>query len=309
MTTLPLDTLRNEFGPRLQENVQLAHYTTARVGGKAGALVVIQSSSEFASAAAFLWSHMLEFTILGGGTNILISDEGLPGVVLLNRARGIRIDTHSSVPVAWAEAGAGLAALAHQSALRGLSGLEWAAAIPGTVGGAVYGNAGAFGGDTATTLLLAEILDPQDGKVSLSAGDLHYEYRRSCLKREQSQAIVLSAAFKLETSTREAIQEKMVANSEKRHSSQPPGASLGSMFKNPPGDYAGRLIEAAGLKGKRIGGAEISSQHANFVINDDSARAKDIYQLVVLARDTVRQQFGVNLELEIELLGTFGQEI
>ena len=308
MTALPMETLRSEFGQRLQENVALANYTTARVGGKAGALVIIRSAGELAAAVEFLWSHSIEFTIFGGGTNVLISDAGLPGVVLLNRARSVRIDARSDQPNAWAESGTTLASLAHQTALRGLSGLEWAAAVPGSVGGAVYGNAGAFGSDTAACLLMAEILHPRDGKVSLSAADLQYAYRSSCLKREHSGSVILAAVFKLQASSPEAVQERMNANSAQRRSTQPPGASLGSMFKNPAGDYAGRLIEAAGLKGKRIGGAEISSQHANFVINDESATAKDIYSLLLLARESVRSQSGITLEFEIELLGNFNED-
>lgn len=306
MTVVPLEALRARFAGQLQENVVLANYTTARVGGKAGALLIAGTSGELADAVSFLWQEKIPYTIIGGGTNILISDDGLPGVVVLNRARAVRIDVHGPQPVARAESGASLAALAHQAALRGLSGLEWAAAIPGTVGGAVYGNAGAFGGDTAGSLLMAEILHPTQGKVTLTAGSLHYEYRSSLLKREKSKAVILDAAFKLEPSTREAVEEIMANNSNHRRRSQPPGASLGSMFKNPPGDYAGRLVEAVGLKGRRIGGAEISTVHANFIITDDGARASDIYQLLQLARESVSRQFGVELELEIELVGNFG---
>jgi UDP-N-acetylmuramate dehydrogenase len=135
------------------------------------------------------------------------------------------------------------------------------------------------------------------------AAAFEFEYRSSWLKRQQSAALILSASFILERSTPEAVQATLDENSAYRQRTQPPGASMGSMFKNPPADFAGRLIEAAGLKGKRIGGAEISPVHANFFINHEDATAADIYELIQLTRQTVGEKFGVNLELEIELLG------
>jgi UDP-N-acetylmuramate dehydrogenase len=202
----------------------------------------------------------------------------------------------------WAESGALIGTIARQVGLRGLGGFEWASTVPGTLGGAVYGNAGAFGGDMNGNLVLAEILHPT-GKELWSAERLQYQYRSSLLKREQIPAIILAARLKLEHSDPQHVQEKMDSFSTRRRGSQPPGASLGSMFKNPPGDYAGRLIEAAGLKGMRIGSAEISSIHANFFVNHGEASAADIGQLIRTARETVAEKFGINLELEVELLG------
>ena len=185
-----------------------------------------------------------------------------------------------------------------------MSGLEWAATIPGTIGGAVYGNAGAFGSDTATSLIMAEILQPS-GKITWTSEELAYGYRTSRLKRSHEPAIILSAKLKLSQSTPEAVQAQMDANSAKRRESQPPGASMGSMFKNPPGDFAGRLIEAAGLKGTKIGGAEVSSVHANFFINKENAKAADLYQLIRLVQSKVMETSQVMLELEVELLGNW----
>jgi UDP-N-acetylmuramate dehydrogenase len=189
------------------------------------------------------------------------------------------------------------------TAERGFSGLEWAAGIPGTIGGAVYGNAGARGQDISQMLVLAEILHHEKGQCSLSCEQMGYAYRSSALKRTPGSAVILAAQLKLTRSTSELVNEKVNEFNEKRRNSQPAGASLGSMFKNPAGDYAGRLIEAAGLKGTKIGGVEISPVHANFMINDGSASAEDYHQLITLVQKTVAEKFAVKLETEIEILG------
>ena len=298
-----LSELRSLFGDRLQENVSMANYTTARVGGNAAAMLIAHTSQDLELAAAKLWEHGVPFHLIGSGSNVLVSDKDLQGVVIINRARNVKIDMHHEPYSVWAESGANLGAVARQAALRGLSGLEWAATIPGSVGGAVYGNAGAHGGDMSGSLMLAEILHQNAGKQVWTVEQMAYSYRSSALKRNPGQAIILAAKMKLLPDTPEAVQGRMEANSAQRRRTQPPGASLGSMFKNPAGDYAGRLIEAAGLKGTRIGGVEISSVHANFFINNDQATASDIWKLIQLARTRVQEKFGVSLELEVELLG------
>jgi UDP-N-acetylmuramate dehydrogenase len=172
----------------------------------------------------------------------------------------------------------------------------------------VVGNAGAHGGDMAGSLVVAEILHRIQNRQMWTVEGLEYRYRGSKLKGKrtpQPQVVVLSATLKLEKSTQEAVQAKMNEIAENRRSTQPPGSSMGSMFSNPPGDYAGRLIDAAGLKGTRIGGAEISSQHGNFFINNGNATAADIFELVRITRQAVASKFGVKLELEIELVGDF----
>ncbi len=224
---------------------------------------------------------------------------GVRAVVLLNRARASRFSPQGL----WAESGANLGNLARQAAAKGLSGLEWAVSVPGTLGGAVFGNAGAHGGDIAGQLQLAEILHPKQGILRLSAEELGYGYRTSALKRGELTGVVLSAKLRLQPGPAAEIRARMEANVAHRRRPQPPGASLGSMFKNPPGDYAGRLIEAAGLKGVQIGGAQINPQHANFFINTGQATASDIFALIQLARETVKRKFGITLALEIELLG------
>ncbi len=299
----PLEPLRAAFGERLQENILMANYTTAHVGGPADAAVIAQSAAELENAVQNLWDLKVSFFLLGSGSNVLVSDAGLRGVVVINRAHTVKIDMHTTPPTVWAESGANLSATTRQLALRGLSGLEWAANIPGSVGGAVYGNAGAYGMDVKACLVLAEILHRTQGRQSWPGARLEFDYRSSILKRDPGQAVVLAARFGLTTSTKDEVQARMDSYNAQRRRSQPPGASLGSMFKNPEGDYAGRLIEAAGLKGTRIGGAKISKMHANFFVNDQHASAKDIWELIQLAHRTVLDKFGVDLELEVELLG------
>jgi len=301
--------LRAEFGPRLQEQILLSRYTAARLGGPADWFLEVRSLSELVRAVRSLWEEGFPFHILGGGSNILVSDRGVRGLVLLNRARKVKIETQRTPPMVWAESGANFGLIARQAAQYGLTGLEWAAGIPGTLGGAIVGNAGAHGADITSNLHVAEILhlNPQEparsARQTWTQAELEYDYRTSWLKTHPGQAIVLSAWLILQTSSAVQVQAKMNEFVEYRRRTQPPGASLGSMFKNPPGDYAGRLIEAAGLKGTRSGEAEISPKHANFFINHAGAKAEDLRLLIELARSEVQRQFGVTLELEIELLG------
>ena len=299
--------LQSFFGDKLQQDTALANYTTARAGGTADALVIISSAQMLEEAARFLWQREIPFFILGSGSNVLVSDSGLRGVALINRAKAHRFDKDATPPTVWVESGANLGGLARQAAILGLGGLEWAATVPGTVGGAVYGNAGAHGGDMHENLVLAEILHPVYGKETWTSDRLAFGYRTSSLKRDTVKSVILSATLRLNESSREAVTSRMDTFTEQRRSTQPPGASMGSMFKNPPGDYAGRLIEAAGLKGTRIGGVEISSKHANFFINHDQATAADIWKLIQLVQRTVLDQFGTQLELEVEPLGVWAE--
>jgi len=304
---IPMDKLRESFGARLQENVSMANYTTARVGGKVSALVSIHTLDNLIDAAQRLWNLSVPFHILGSGSNILVSDKGLEAVILHNRAHNLKIDTKSTNPSIYAESGAILGTVARQSALRGLSGMEWAAPVPGTVGGAVYGNAGAHDSNIKQSLKVAKILHEKEGIQDWSVDKLAYQYRSSVLKREHLPVVILSAIFNVVKTSREEAWEKIKAFQAHRKETQPPGASMGSMFKNPTGDYAGRLIEAAGLKGRRIGRAMISPIHANFIINLEGASAQDIWKLMKIAQDAVKEKFGIILEPEIELVGEFGE--
>jgi UDP-N-acetylmuramate dehydrogenase len=300
-TTLPLPALLAAFGKRLQENVLLAPYTSARIGGPADALLSVASADELAETVSRLWELDIPYLILGGGSNVLVSDRGVRGVVVLNRAKAVHFDKGSR-PRVRAESGVVVANLARRAASHGLAGLEWAAAVPGTIGGAVYGNAGAFGGDMAGSLIHAELLTAQ-GREIWPVEKMKYDYRTSVLKRQTLKVVVLTAELRLEHSTRDTVSVKISEFSGRRKATQPPGASMGSMFKNPPGDFAGRLVEAAGLKGRRIGTAEISPVHANFFVNHGQTKAEDVRALVTLAQKTVAEKFGIDLELEIEFVG------
>jgi UDP-N-acetylmuramate dehydrogenase len=305
-----LQELGEKFGARLGRDIPMARYTAARLGGPAQALVEAQTLDELVDLVSFCWKESFPYTLLGDGSNILVSDAGVRGLVIINRARQTRFDEQSSPPLIWAESGVNFGALARQAAQRGLSGLEWAAGIPGTLGGAVIGNAGAHGGELAQNLRLAEILHRMDaGQVGeplreeWPVENLELSYRSSVLKRNPGKFLVLAGLLQLEWGGPQVIRERMDRLVAYRRRTQPPGASTGSMFKNPPGDYAGRLIEAAGLKGVQVGDAQISSLHANFFINQGNATAADFYALIQQARRAVASKFGVQLELEIELIG------
>ncbi len=297
----PADVLLAKFGDKVKENSSLAPYTSARIGGPADYLITAASSDELAEIMSLIWQQHLPYFILGGGSNILVSDKCVRGITVLNRAKAVRFENGSQSKV-WTESGVVFSNLANRCALKGLSGLEWAATVPGTIGGAVYGNAGAFEGDMTGNLNWAEILT-ESGRERWPLERMGYGYRTSMLKREDIGAIVLSAELGLKNATKEEVSAKIRQFSERRKSTQPPGASMGSMFKNPPGDHAGRLIEAAGLKGTRIGNAEISIVHGNFFVNHGKTKASDIRALIELAQRTVQGKFGITLELEIELVG------
>lgn len=293
--------LRPLVGDRLFLDEPLARYTVARLGGPADALVVVESAAELESVARLAWKQGWPARILGGGANVLISDAGFRGLILVNHARRVRFEGADRVT---AESGAHLIGLVRQCIERGLAGLEWAIGIPGTLGGAVVNNAGAHGGDMAGCLVKALVVTPEGGAQEWPLERLAYAYRDSALKRRRTPFVVLDASLRLTPGADpKALRARADEFSAHRKRTQPPGASLGSMFKNPPGDYAGRLIEAAGLKGARAGGVVISPAHANFFVNTGGGAAADYHALIRLAQDTVRERFGVALELEIELLG------
>ena len=299
--TRPVDLLRLKLGDSVKENVPLAPYTSARIGGPADIFVTADNVAELVRVVKLLWKRDMTFTIIGGGSNVLVSDKGVRGVVILNRAKGVKFQGGDQ-PSVTAESGVVFSNLANRCASKGLAGIEWAATVPGTVGGAVYGNAGAFGGDMAGNLIAAELLT-ENGRESFSVEQMKYAYRSSVLKRGEQKGIVLSADLQLTNSTKDDVTVKIQQFSAHRKATQPPGASMGSMFKNPAGDYAGRLIDVSGLKGSRIGNAEVSPLHGNFFINHGNTRAADIRSLIEKVQKTVKDKQGVDLELEIEFVG------
>ncbi|MBE0408747.1 MAG: UDP-N-acetylmuramate dehydrogenase [Anaerolineales bacterium] len=317
------------FGGRMVTNAPLAHLTSSQVGGPADGLISVQTVDELVEVAWQLYKIQVPFLVLGGGSNVLVSDAGFRGVVIHNMARDVHFDMNSHPPTAWAASGANFGLLARKAVAKDLTGLEWAAGIPGSVGGAVIGNAGAHGSEMANNLILAEILHLFKGieannvtadspkREEWPVNRFDFNYRSSNLKRKskvkknellqnqtlQPEYIVLSALIRLEKGEKETIRRKLMEFSAYRQQTQPPGASMGSMFKNPPGDHAGRLIEAAGLKGMRVGQAEISKIHANFFINLGGATASEIWELIQLVNERVEDRFGIKLDLEIELIG------
>jgi UDP-N-acetylmuramate dehydrogenase len=299
--------LETQFQNRFQKSVPLARFTAARIGGSADGLLVANSVEELVEIVEALWAAETAFLLIGGGSNILVSDRGVRAVVVINKARGVQFYPDADPPYVEAESGANFGIVARQAALKGLAGLAWAAGIPGTIGGAVVGNAGAHGADMVDNLIMADILHHTRGREKWERDRFEFAYRTSVLKRNPGETVVLGATLRLETSSQAVIQETMNTHLTYRRRTQPPGASMGSMFKNPPGDYAGRLIEAAGLKGMQIGGAQISPLHGNFFINLGEAKAGQVKELIDLARRTVETKFGVRLELEVELVGDWSE--
>ena len=307
ITKIQKNSLKSFFGNNLRMDEMMARYSVMQVGGPADYLAIVENKKELEESVRFLWDGEIPFILIGGGSNTLISDKGIREVVIINKARDVKfLENDPESPLLWAESGAGFGKLARRAATKGWTGLEWSAGIPGTVGGAVVNNAGAFGSNVAENLQMAEILHPVGDKIQRSewsVDQLAYDYRSSLIKSGKHPAVVLSATFQMEQSTPEKVKERISSISEKRQESQPQGASLGSMFKNPPGDYAGKLIENAGLKGTSVGDVEISRVHGNFFLNHGNATAADISSLIKTAKERVKEKFGVELELEIQFIG------
>jgi UDP-N-acetylmuramate dehydrogenase len=301
------ERFRTVFGDSLQTGVALSRLTSARVGGPADLFVTARNATELQAAVELAYHCGLPYFILGGGSNILVADAGIRGLVVHNRARAVRFRNTGASVVCTVESGANLSSLARQCIAKGLGGLEWAVGVPGTVGGAVVGNAGAHGGDMHGTLIAATVWEPGSGVRIYSNEELEYDYRDSVLKREHGQPgvrrVVLSAELALEPEAVDVLMARADGFTAHRKQTQPGGASTGSMFKNPEHYYAGYLIDAAGLKGFRAGDAVISEKHANFFVNEGEATAEDVRGLIAEAWNTVREQFGVELELEVELVG------
>lgn len=310
-----IDEISSEIkGPKLEINVPLSRYTTARIGGPADLLIEVNSADDLKQIVLTARKVSLPIFILGGGANVLVSDAGVRGLTIINKAKRIEFRDGGQV---WCESGTVLPTLARECGARGLGGLEWALGVPGTVGGAVVGNAGAHGRDIAASLISATILNERNQVVEWSTAEFEYEYRSSRIKKNQhlaacaqrkneprtAQQVVLAAIFQLRFEDRSELEKRANEFTDYRRRTQPPGASIGSMFKNPAGTAAGRLIDQAGLKGTAIGGAEISGIHANFFVNRGDAKAADVKALIDLARQQVKEKFGVELELEIELVG------
>ncbi len=308
------------LGVEVRRGVSLAPMTTMKIGGQAEVYADVTNLQQLIDLVRWAQASHVDYFVLGGGSNILISDAGMRGLVIHNRCRTVRlVDLPTGKPLSgldheqgvYAESGAAMAGVARYCVRAALGGLEWAVSVPGTIGGAVVGNAGAHGGEIRDNLIAARILETDGQIVERTASELGYAYRDSVLKRRRPlQAgqfpVVLAAIFRLASGDAEAIKQRADGYLTHRRRTQPAEPSLGSTFKNPPDDHAGRLIEAAGLKGKRIGGVEVSQVHANFFINPGgvgAASAADVMALIEHVQAVVESKFGVRLQPEIQLAG------
>lgn len=303
-----------KLGVHLRRDIALAPYTTMKVGGPADYFATVTSVDQMTGLVRWAQAAALPYFVLGGGSNMLVSDAGIRGLVIHNRCRQVRLEQpprSAAEAHLFAESGAAMAGVARQSIRDGLTGLEWAVSIPGTLGGAVVGNAGAHGGEIKDRLEAALILNEGGQIVEFHLADLAYAYRDSSLKRRKPLRagflpVVLSATFRLAHGDPQEVRARAESYLAHRRRTQPAEPSMGSTFVNPPGDYAGRLIELAGLKGARIGGVEVSSLHANFLVNPGGvgkATAGDVIRLMEQIQTTVQTRLGVALEPEVQLVG------
>jgi len=295
------------LGSRAVADEPMARHTSFGIGGPADLYAVAHSVAELVELVLLARRLAVPHLVLGGQTNILVSDKGIRGLVIENRAQGVILQGHNDTATLTAESGVPLADLARYLIHRGWAGLEWAVDIPGSVGGAVLGNAGAYGGYIGDALVQVTMLDATGTVRQVAATELGLGYRTSRLKQEAAagrrENILLAADFALHRQPAEMLLARAAAYSRRRWERMPPEPSAGSIFKRTAEHPAGWLIERAGLKGRRIGQAQISPRHANVIVNLGGAMAADVRALMTLAQARVQEQFGVRLEPEIELLG------
>jgi len=294
-----------DLGLSVRWGEPMSAHTTYLIGGPADMFVVAESEHELVAAVQRVRAHGLSPLVLGGGANLLVADAGIRGVVIQYRGSKHEYWQEENEVLLWAEAGAMIKDLSRESMARSLAGLEWAVDVPGTVGGAVVGNAGAYGGYICDSLLSAKVLEPDGAVHEVSNDECGFCYRNSRFKQQprEARSIVLSATLVLRQGDPAEIAERAAQYSEVRHQKHPRDPSCGSVFKRTPNYPAGFLIEQSGLKGAQQGGAMISLQHANYIINLGNARATDVMALIELAQERVKTLFGENLEREVELVG------
>jgi UDP-N-acetylmuramate dehydrogenase len=293
--------IQRRIGVKTSRHEPLARFTTMRVGGPADLFAEVHNLFELRAIVRFARARQLPLFILGRGSDLVISDKGMRGLVVYNRAEqhtfeGNRLTADSGLPMAKA---------ATVCKNQGLSGLEFGLAIPGTVGGAVWANAGAHESDVRAVLIEAGVLK-SDGEVTLDPAGLALTYRHSALKDAPAGVpdVVTWATFELTPAQPDEIGERLDEIRRWRQTHQPLGLpSAGSVFRNPDGDSAGRLIDDLGLKGKRLGGATVSEKHANFIVNDQAGTASDVRRLAEEVRAAVRRERGVELVFEIVFAG------
>lgn len=310
----------------LMKDVSLAEHNTYKVGGKARMFVEVSNKEDLKKVIYLANLSRVPYKVFGGGTNILVSDSGFDGIIIKNKIQDFRLDMEDKV--LFAESGAPMGVLVNQAMKKGLSGLEWAAGLPGTLGGAIFGNAGSCGSCISDNIEFIEVFDPLTLQIKhIMNEDSGFGYRDSGFKK--SGYIILGAALKLKEGDTVEIMEKMVENMSFRKNHQPlSGKSEGCVFKNinlddnnnAPSQLwknlpeaasfvmkgiipAGFLIDKAGLKGLKNGGAKVSERHANFIVNEDNAKAEDIFNLIEEIKKRVFEKYGITLEEEINIIG------
>lgn len=283
----------------MKRNVLLSKYTTFRIGGPAKYFFEVKDKKELISAVEFAKSKRLPFFILGGGSNLLVSDKGFKGVVI----KILYSIFHIRNSKIFAGAGISLNKLVNISAEKGFSGLEWAVGIPGTIGGAVFGNAGAFGKSMKDIVEIAEAFDIEKDKfINLKNKECKFKYKESVFKKNKK-LIIISVELKLKKGNIKNIKKRIKENLAYKKEKQPlKYSSAGSVFKNPKGKSAWGLLEKCGLRGKQAGKAKVFDKHANFIVNLGKAKAKDVKKLINLAKQRVKKKFKINLEEEIQFL-------
>ena len=295
--------IQRRVGVKTSRDEPLARFTTMRVGGPADLFATAHNAFELRALVRFARQRELPHLILGRGSDLVISDRGIRGLVIQDRAEGSRFDGERYR----ADAGVPMARAATETQKAGLTGLEFGLAIPGTVGGAVWANAGAHESDVAGILESARVLDAAGSESVVPVADLGLAYRDSRFKHgggEGPPELILDATFGLAPADPDVIKGRLDDIRRWRQAHQPLGLpSAGSVFRNPDGDSAGRLVEAAGLKGFRIGGAVVSTKHANFIVNDQKGTAADVRRVGDHVRDVVAKETGVELVYEVEFVG------
>ena len=283
-----------------EQNCPLSKHSSFRIGGAADVALFPKSSDELCKTLSLLREEEMPVLVIGNGSNVVFSDAGYRGaVVFTGKCRNIKIENN----LVFADAGVLLSTLSSAVRDESLSGLEFAFGIPGTLGGAVYMNAGAYGGSMSDVCVGSQYYDLKTGVIGESIGDAQcFDYRKS-VYQEHPERIILSATLQLKKGNRKAISEEMRTYWDKRRTTQPlelPNA--GSTFKRPEGHFAGKLIEDCGLKGFTVGGAQVSQKHAGFIVNIGGATCEDVKRLIEKIQTTVLQQTGVKLECEIRFL-------
>ena len=300
-----MNEINNETASLCLMNESLKKHTTYGIGGPADLMIFPKSKQDLVKVIEIINENKIQLTILGSGSNVLVSDNGIRGAVisLKNSLKQIEVDDN----ILYAECGTMLGKIVKHAVKNNLIGLENLNGVPGTLGGALIMNAGAWGGEISENLIHVEVINSKSEIQKIQKKDLNFSYRQSSFNKDD---ILLSAKFNLKKADKDIIKENFIEAQSGRKKSQPLNKrSAGSLFKNPKNNSAGKLLDEAGLKGFSIGDAKISEKHANFFINDGDASSRDMLMLIKKAHKEVKDKFNVNLSLEVKLMGFNEKEI